>query len=271
MKTIKLLLIAFTIILFYNCKETTNKPSPESLLKINKPNDSSIIGIWKHMSPHGPVKINFKENGVVETDLGDNNSVDVISNYVVQADTIKFFDKDGKSCPNHGIYKVYHRGYTVAFDVLDDVCNGRIKSTSGFWVRPNHMEQISQLNTIIEKTNDIEFVLHRGRMYLALSKTKLAKKDFDTYLKKDSLNAKVFIHRAATRFPNGLKGIVYDCNRAIALDSTDKNAYFLRGLAYYGLNEKQKGCDDFQKSIDLGFEILKAAEYDKCKEYWQNE
>ena len=264
-------MIAFTIILFYNCKETTNKPSPESLLKINKPNDSSIIGIWKHMSPHGPVKINFKENGVVETDLGDNNSIDVISNYVVQADTIKFFDKDGKSCPNHGIYKVYHRGYTVAFDVLDDLCNGRIKSTSGFWVRPNHMEQISQLNTIIEKTNDIEFVLHRGRMYLALSKTKLAKKDFDTYLKKDSLNAKVFIHRAATRFPNGLKGIVYDCNRAIALDSTDKNAYFLRGLAYYGLNEKQKGCDDFQKCIDLGFEILKEAEYDKCKEYWQNE
>ena len=268
MKTIKLLLIVFTIISFYNCKETTNKPNLETSLKIVKPNDSSIIGIWKHMSPNGPVKINFKEDGVVETDLGDDNTVDVISNYVVKADTIEFFDKDGKSCPNSGIYKVYNRGYTVAFDVLDDLCNGRIKSTSGFWVRPNHMEQISQLNTIIEKTNDIEFILHRGRMYLALTNYKLAKKDFDTFIKKDSSDAKVFINRAATRFPNGFKGIVYDCNKAIALDSTDKNAYFLRGIAYYGLDEKQKGCDDFQKSIDLGFEILKEAEYNKCKEYW---
>ena len=268
MKTIKLLLIVFTIISFYNCKETNNKPNPESSLKIIKPNDSSIIGIWKHMSPHGQVKINFKENGVVETDLGDNNSIDVISSYVVKSDTIEFFDKEGKSCPNLGIYKVYNRGYTVAFDVIDDLCNGRIKSTSGFWVRLNHMEQISQLNTIIEKTNDIEFVLNRGRMYLALTKYKLAKKDFDTYIKRDSLDAKVFINRAATRFPNGFKGIIYDCNKAIALDSTDKNAYFLRGIAYYELDKKQKGCDDFQKSIDLGFEILKEAEYDKCKEYW---
>ncbi|ARV13870.1 hypothetical protein BTO07_01350 [Polaribacter sp. SA4-12] len=132
------------------------------------------------MSPHGLVKIHFKENGVAETDLGDNNSIDVISNYEIKGDTIVFFDKKGKSCPNRGIYKMYHRGYTVAFDVLDDLCNGRIKSTSGFWVRPNHNEQINQLNNILKKTNDIDFVLQRGRMYLALTKYKLAKKDFDT-------------------------------------------------------------------------------------------
>ncbi len=105
-------------------------------------------------------------------------------------------------------------------------------------------------------------------MYLALRENKLAKKDFDIYLKRDSSDAKVYINRAATRFPNGFKGIVYDCNKAIALDSTDKNAYFLRGLAYYGLGEKQKGCDDFQKSIDLGFEILMEAESYKCRDFW---
>ncbi|MFD1292594.1 tetratricopeptide repeat protein [Lutibacter holmesii] len=268
MKTIKFLFIAFTIVSLYNCKETVQKPSLESVESINKPNDSTIIGAWKHMSSNGPVKINFREDGFVETDLGDNNSIDIVSSYVVKFDTITFFDKEGKSCPNQGVYKVYNRGYTVAFDVIDDLCNGRIKSTIGFWVRPNHMEQISELNAIIEKSNDIDLILNRGRMYLALAKTKLAKNDFDAYIKKDSLDAKVFINRAATRFPNGLKGIVYDCTKAIELDSTEKHAYFLRGLAYYGLNEKQKGCDDFQKSIDLGFEILKEAEYNKCKEYW---
>jgi tetratricopeptide (TPR) repeat protein len=105
-------------------------------------------------------------------------------------------------------------------------------------------------------------------MYLALQNYKLAKKDFDTFIKRDSSNAKVYIHRAATRFPYGFKGVIYDCNKAIAIDSTDKNAYFLRGIAYYGLNENQKGCDDFKKSIDLGFEILKEAEYNKCKDFW---
>ena len=268
MKTLKIFLVLTSIIFTFSCNKKKTKDKTLISIEITQPNDSTLIGVWKHMSPLGPVKINFKEDGVVETDLGDDNSIDVISNYVVKGNTIEFFDKKGKTCPNFGIYKVYNRGFTVAFDVLDDLCNNRIKSTAGFWVRPNHMEQIDQLNTIIEKTNDTEFVLQRGRMYLAVAKYKLAKKDFDTYIEKDSLDAKVFINRAATRFPNGFKGIVYDCNKAIALDSTDKNAYFLRGIAYYGLDKKQKGCDDFQKSIDLGFEILKEAEYKKCKDFW---
>jgi tetratricopeptide (TPR) repeat protein len=268
MKTLKIFLVLISIILTCSCnnKKTTNKALTS--IEITRPNDSTLIGVWKHISPQGPIKIHFKENGTVETDLGDNNSIDIISNYTLKSDTIEFFDKEGKSCPNGGIYKIYNRGYTVSFDVLDDLCNGRIKSTSGFWVRPNHTEQINQLNSIIEKTDDKKYILHRGRMYLALQNYKLAKKDFDTFIKRDSSNAKVYIHRAATRFPYGFKGVIYDCNKAIAIDSTDKNAYFLRGIAYYGLNENQKGCDDFKKSIDLGFEILKEAEYNKCKDFW---
>jgi len=268
MKTLKLFLILSSIIFTFSCNNKKTKDKSLTSIEITQPNDSTLIGIWKHMSPQGPMKIHFKENGTVETDLGDNNSIDIISNYTLKTDTIEFFDKEGQSCPNAGAYKVYNRGFTVSFDVLDDLCNGRIKSTSGFWVRPNHIEQINQLNSIIEKTDDKKYILHRGRMYLALRNYKLAKKDFDMYIKRDSLDAKVYINRAATRFPYGFKGIVYDCNRAIALDSTDKNAFFLRGIAYYGLDEKQKGCDDFQKSIDLGFEILKEAEYNKCKDFW---
>ncbi|MBT8317571.1 MAG: hypothetical protein HKP59_08085 [Lutibacter sp.] len=268
MRTLKIFFVLTSVIFTYSCNYKATKEKVPTSIEITQPNDSTLIGVWKHMSPNGPMKIYFKENGTVETDLGDNNSVDIISSYTIKSDTIEFFDKEGKSCPNAGIYKVYNRGYTVSFDVLDDLCNGRIKSTSGFWVRPNHLDQINQLNSIIEKTDDIKSILHRGRMYLALQKYELAKKDFDMYIKRDSSDAKVYINRAATRFPYGFQGIVYDCNKAIAIDSTDKNAYFLRGLAYYALDEKQKGCDDFQKSIDLGFEILKEAEYNKCKEFW---
>ncbi len=268
MKTLKLFFVLISIIFAFSCnsKKTTDKT--HASIEINQPNDSTIIGVWKRMTQQGPMKIQFKENGTIETDIGDNNSIDIISNYSLRSDTIKFIDKEGKSCPNAGIYKVYNRGYTVSFDLIDDLCNGRIKSTMGFWVRPNYTEQINQLNSIITKTDDKKYILQRGRMYLALGKSQLAKKDFDLYIKRDSTDAKVYINRAGTRFPNGLKGVIYDCNRAIILDATDKNAYFLRGLAYYGLGEKQKGCNDFQKSIDLGFEILKEAESYKCRDYW---
>ena len=268
MKILRIILIIFSIASLSNCKEKSNEQKKESSLKITKPNDTTIVGKWKRESPNGLVGIHFKENGKVEIDLGNDNSTEVISDYKITNDTIRFIDVEGKSCPEMGIYKIYNRGYTVSFDLIEDLCNGRIKSTMGFWVRTNHNEMISDLNKIIESSNDIKYILHRARMYLALRRTKLAQKDFDTYIKKDSLDAKVFINRASTRFPYGLKGVVYDCNKAIALDSTDKNAYFLRGLAYYGLKEEQKGCDDFQKSIDLGFEILKEAEYNKCKDYW---
>lgn len=35
-----------------------------------------------------------------------------------------------------------------------------------------------------------------------------------------------------------------------------------------GLNEKQKGYDDFQTAINLGFDLLKEAEYSKCINFW---
>jgi tetratricopeptide (TPR) repeat protein len=268
MNNLRIVLIIFSIVSMSNCKEKSNKQNSESSITVTKPNDTAIAGKWKRVSPNGPLSIHFKENGKVEIDLGDDSSTDIVSNYKIINDTIRFIDEKGKSCPEIGVYKIYNRGYTVSFDLINDLCNGRIKSTMGFWVRTNHNELISDLNTIIENSNDFKFILHRARMYLALRRTKLAKKDFDSYIKKDSLDANVFINRASIRFPYDLKGVVYDCNKSINLDSTNKNAYFLRGLAYYGLGEKQKGCDDFQKSIDLGFEILKDAEYNKCKDYW---
>lgn len=269
MKTSNLFFVVISIFFAFSCnqKETTDKTHSSG--EITQLNDSTIIGVWKRMTQQGPVKIYFKDNGTIETDIGDNNSIDIISNYTLKSDTIEFYDKEGKSCPDVGIYKINNRGYTVSFDLIGDLCNGRIKSTMGFWVRPNHTELINQLNSVIEKTDDIEYILHRGRMYLALGESKLAKKDFDLYIKRDSTDATVYLNRAGTRFPDGLKGVVYDCSKAIALDSTNKNSYFLRGLAYYELGNKQKGCDDFQKSIDLGFEILKEAESYRCRDYWQ--
>ncbi|HKJ06331.1 MAG TPA: hypothetical protein VJ970_02570, partial [Flavobacteriaceae bacterium] len=141
MKPFSLLLSIVLVFTTLGCIETKEKEKINTLPKIAQPNNSTIIGVWKHMSAQGPIKIHFKENGIIETDIGDDNTIDVVSNYSIKSDTIEFFDKEGKSCPNKGIYKIYNRGYTVSFDVIDDLCNGRIKATSGFWVRSNHQEQ----------------------------------------------------------------------------------------------------------------------------------
>lgn len=268
MKVYKLVLTIAVLMLVLSCNSNKKLEKSTIVENIEQYSDTTIVGVWVRMSPNGPLKIHFKEDNTVEIVLADKKSVDVVSNYTLQNDTIKFVDKEGKTCPSVGMYKVYHRNFTLGLDVVDDMCNGRIKATSGVWVRPNHKELVKGLEKHIAKTNDIDYILHRGRVYLALGVNGLAKKDFDTYLAKDSTNSKVYIHRAATRFPYKLSSVVDDCSKAIALDSIDKNAYFLRGLAYYGLNDKQKGCDDFKKAIDLGFEILKEAESYKCKDYW---
>jgi tetratricopeptide (TPR) repeat protein len=70
--------------------------------------------------------------------------------------------------------------------------------------------------------------------------------------------------------PEDLPGVVDDCNKAIALDPENKNAYFLRGLASYGLGKKEEACTDFYRAIELGFTILKEAEHEKCAAYWES-
>lgn len=256
------------IVFLFNCKQKASK------IESNKPDantivDHSILGKWLRMSPNGPISITFKENGTIESDLGDDNSIDVVSNYSIENDTIEFFDKEGKSCPNPGIYRIFDHNFTIAFDLIDDNCSGRIKSTLGFWVRPDHQYSIVKLDSSIVNYDQKKDLLNRARIFMALGNSEMAKKDFDSYIKKDSLNARVYINRAGTRFPNDLKGVVSDCNKSIAIDPGNKNAYFLRGLALYGIGEKQQACTDFHHAIQLGFSILAEAEKEKCEEFWK--
>ena len=260
--------ILFVLILISVSCTKSKKNSFNNPDGISKPQDTTVIGVWKRMSPNGPIKMTFTENGQVETDLGSDGIVEFVSTYKKVNDTIEFNDPKAKTCFEPGKYKIYHNGYTLSFDLVDDMCNNRIKSTMGFWVPVNHKKVMKNLSKSIKKTNDINEVLNRGRMYLSLGKSYEAKRDFDFYLKKDSLDPRVYINRAASRFPNGLRGVIEDCDKAIALNSKLKNAFFLRGLAHYSLGERKKACDDFNKSIELGFEILKEAEYNKCKSYW---
>lgn len=266
----KLILVAIlTTGLLFSCNqgETNNSQKEQK----NEKTDNLILGKWVRIGHTGPISFDFKENGTIEGDFGNDQSVDVISGYELSGDTIKFIDKEGQMCEGYGQYKVYQTEYYVSFDLIDDNCSGRIKTTMGFWTRPDFNDFLKTLDDEISKSPQAELYLNRARIHLATGSTKLAKHDFDNYLLTDTLDGRVYVNRAGTRFPNDLNGVVADCNKAMTLDPNNKNAYFLRGLARYELGEKEQGCEDFSKAIELGFSVLRIAEQEKCVDYWNKE
>ena len=263
MKTNYIFLIFLSSALFF-LFNSFNKQHNTSIIE----SKNTLIGEWVRIGPFGPIGFEFKENGLVEGDFGLDKTIDIIAKYELSGDTIKFIDKEGQMCIGFGMYKVYQTDYYVSFDLIDDECGGRIKTTMGFWTRPNFKEVLKTLDDKISNSQESELYLNRARIYLATGMTKLAKEDFDKYIVKDSLDSRVYVNRAGTKFPADLNGVVFDCNKAISLDPTNKNAYFLRGMAHYELGDKLQGCDDFSKAIELGFSVLRISEQEKCVDFW---
>ena len=230
----------------------------------------ALQGKWMRMGHSGPVALEFKPNGIVEVDFGADQTIDVVTNYEVDKNTIRFSDKEGAMCPEPGEYTFDETNYYLAFDLVEDMCNGRIQMTLGYWTKPNFEELLGELAQKISETENPEFNLTRARIYLATGKSQEAKADLDVYLGKNQDDARAYINRAATRFPADMKGAVADCNKAIALESDNKNAYFMRGLARYELGEKEQACEDFSRAIELGFSILRIAEEQRCGEFWKS-
>jgi hypothetical protein len=235
----------------------------------NKPDkNNSIEGKWVRLTQSGPVGLEFNGDGTIEVDFGIDGTVDVVSEYEVRNDSIFFIDKKGEMCPEPGIYKLEITDCYAAFDLIDDMCNGRIKMTMGFWTRPDFDQLIGELSEKIEMSDNPELYLKRARIALALGKSQEAESDLEVYLQQNPNDARALINRAGTRFPHNMEGVVSDCNNAIELEPENKNAWFLRGLANWELGFKEEACNDFSRAIDLGFSILQIAEEQRCSEYW---
>jgi tetratricopeptide (TPR) repeat protein len=229
-----------------------------------------IGGQWVRIGPAGPIALNFKANGEVEGDFGNDKTIEIVSEYSIKGDHIIFNDKEGAACPEPGKYKIHVSEYYLAFDLIGDNCAGRLRSTMGFWVRPDFNDLLIKLSDEIDTAGNPEDFLNRARMHMAIGKSEEAGQDFDRYIKHDPSDARVFVNRAGTRFPVDMQGAVEDCNKALALEPDNKNAYFLRGLASYELGHKEQACKDFYRAIELGFLILKDAEYENCAEFWES-
>jgi len=258
--------VLLLIVLLSNCFQGTKKQNQNTIEPEN-----TLIGKWVRVGHSGPISFEFKDNGLVECDFGNDQTVDVIAGYELKQDSVKFIDIEGQMCQGYGYYRIFQTDYYLAFDLIEDDCGGRIQTTMGFWTKPNFNDLIATLEKEISDSPYPESYLNRARIYMALGKPKQAIKDFDNYIISDTLNARVYLNRAGTRFPDDMAGVVQDCNKAISIEPDNKNAYFLRGLARYDMGEREQGCEDFKIAIELGFSILKLAEQDKCAEFWDEE
>ncbi len=245
-----------------------------ALICYSKPVQSQIdvSGKWQRLSNTGPLAIEFKANGSMEVDLDNDGFSDFVSSYKLTGDTISFKDQTGQSCLDEATYKLYQTPYYMSLDLIQDDCQGRVKTTLGIWTRPNFKELIEELNNkISDDPEKAELRLSRARMYLALGKPQEARLDLDFYLKANPDDISALINRAGTRFPKDLKGVIHDCSQALDLDYTNKNAWFLRGLAKYTSGMEQEGCADFDAAIGYGFTVLRIAEENRCAIYWKKE
>ena len=221
------------------------------------------------MGHTGSIGLEFKSDGTVTIDFDNDQNIDVIANYELSSDTVFFTDVEGQMCQRDGRYLIDQTEYYLAFDLIADDCGGRIKTTLGFWTSPDFERLLSSLEKEISESSSSIAYLDRARIYLALGRSSEAKADLDQYLSTDKSNARAFINRAATRFPDEMAGAITDCNHALALDPQNKYGYFLRGSAKYALGEEEQACSDFLKAIELGFAILKTAEQEKCGAFWK--
>ena len=229
-----------------------------------------ITGDWVRIGPAGPFALHFKTNGMVEGDFGNDQTIEIVSSYNIEGDQVTFHDREGVTCPEAGIYRVYVTDYYMALDLIGDDCAGRLRSTMGFWVRPEFNDLLAELSGKIDDSADPVDYLNRARMLMAIGEPDRARQDFDRYIEHDSTDARVYVNRAGARMPGDLQGVVEDCNKAIALEPDNKNACFLLGLALYGLGREEEACAEFYRAIELGFTVLKEAEYERCSTYWES-
>ncbi len=266
-----LMICTMIFVLGFGVAYSQGEENMMSVVKADSVKSLPVVGTWIRIGPAGPMSLTFRNTGWVEGDFGNDGSVDVVDSFEIRHDTVGFIDKEGQMCEGMGQYKMRQTTYYLSFDLMDDLCGGRIQTLMGFWVRPDYQTHLEELEKKIDRTPKPELYLNRARIYMALGQPKRARADFDVYLESDSTNARVYLNRAGTRFPDDLEGAVVDCNKSIVLDPGNKNAWFLRGLARYTLGEKEQACGDFTRAIELGFSVLRMTEQQRCLEYWKEE
>ncbi|MCF8352082.1 MAG: hypothetical protein K9H15_13005, partial [Bacteroidales bacterium] len=77
-----------------SCNQTDGKKNQQQ----NTETDNTLSGKWVRIGHSGPVSFDFKENGIIEGDFGNDLTIDIRSEYEMKGDTVVFRDEAGEMC-----------------------------------------------------------------------------------------------------------------------------------------------------------------------------
>ena len=110
---------------------------------------------------------------------------------------------------------------------------------------------------MIIKDTVTERHLDKGKEYFNENKYEAAVKEFTEYLKTDtSFNAYYYRGLSNVNLTHWVEG-VNDLTRAVEIDSTQSNAYYMRGKAKLGIRMTPGACVDFRRAERMGMKAAK--------------
>ena len=131
----------------------------------------------------------------------------------------------------------------------------------------------SAITQVLISTNDLPIVfrLHRGTIRAMLDKFREAIEDFTLFLDERPDNSEALKQRGMAYYDlKQMQLALVDLNKAISLDSTDKNAFLARANIYTSLDRGIDAIIDYGKALALDAKFTKAYIYRGLSYYHLN-
>lgn len=135
-----------------------------------------------------------------------------------------------------GITYIHLQNYTSAIDVLAGIISDSLYNTDALLGTAYAYDMLDQSQ-------------YTKEYYLR------ALESVNLHISTDSTIARSYLLRGYinTRL-NNYRTVLQDYDRCIALNMTDKDVYFWRGLARIALNQNAIGCDDLYRAVKMGYD-----------------
>jgi tetratricopeptide (TPR) repeat protein len=137
--------------------------------------------------------------------------------------------------------------------------NAQFHLAQAWLAKSDYDKAIKEFTTALElDPNATDAYFYRGRARTSKTAYAEAIKDFKIVLKREPKHARALAYLGYSRICNGENEGMEDCNKAIELDKSNAELYYVRGLAYGELNDPKQAIKNYDKAIDL----------DKSPDHW---
>jgi tetratricopeptide (TPR) repeat protein len=158
----------------------------------------------------------------------------------------------GNANVGKGDYEEAIRAFTKGIELDSTSKELYHNRANAYRVTNNFNSAMSDLSVIIKKWPDANAYSSRGALFNVNKEWMAALNDLNKAIALDSTQYNFYWERGVSKYNlNDLSGAIKDYSKAL-LHNKDPQIYANRGVAYYQANEKQKACEDWRVSSEMG-------------------